>query len=627
MPRPAAAPASATAPKAWRSAVNPLVAAAAPLLQLLARLRNTLNQPDPGDLRERAVRAMREFEQRVRDLGAAARAAAAGALRAVRQPRRRGAEHALGQHRRVGHPLAGLDLSPGGAQRRAVLRSARPDAAEPRPVPAGHRADVSVHVARLSGPLPAVAARPRRARPAARGDLCASSCASARRPSPTCRRTGRASSAPYRRCRATLPVWVAASVALAVLAALFVWFSTALNAASDDLFARMLAVPPAHMPQIARAAPVQAAAAATAAARHVDHAVRVARSPRSSRASSRCSAPRRRRSSASATAACSPPAAPPSSRASCRCSKRIGAALKDEQGPVEVIGYTDNQPIHTVQFPSNFQLSAARAEAASAILGTARRRSLAAHRRGPRRSRPARHATPRPRAGSRTGASRSSCTARADADDARCSRFLVSRWFMSFVGTALLAAAGLVLRAVPAGCSKTGASGSRIVLAMLALWAGINLLLDWRRAAPRRGAGRGRRPRPPPDPTGDRLGRGSGGAARQADDGAGAAEEGARHRGLSLRAAVVRDHRPARRRQDDGAAECRPALPARRRDGPGRGRRCRRHAAVRLVVHRGRRADRHRRPLHDAGFRRRGRPRRLGGLSRPAEAHPRRASR
>ena len=33
-----------------------------------------------------------------------------------------------------------------------------------------------------------------------------------------------------------------------------------------------------------------------------------------------------------------------------------------------VDGYTDNQPIHTVQFPSNYQLSAARAEAARAII-------------------------------------------------------------------------------------------------------------------------------------------------------------------------------------------------------------------------------------------------------------------
>ncbi|MEI9984137.1 MAG: type VI secretion system protein TssL, long form [Aliidongia sp.] len=50
---------------------------------------------------------------------------------------------------------------------------------------------------------------------------------------------------------------------------------------------------------------------------------------------------------------------------------RVGAALKTEPGAVDVIGYTDNQPIHTVQFPSNFQLSAARAKAAAAALGPA----------------------------------------------------------------------------------------------------------------------------------------------------------------------------------------------------------------------------------------------------------------
>ena len=46
--------------------------------------------------------------------------------------------------------------------------------------------------------------------------------------------------------------------------------------------------------------------------------------------------------------------------------ERIGQALAEERGPVEVIGYTDNQPIRSVQFPSNFQLSAARAKAAAA---------------------------------------------------------------------------------------------------------------------------------------------------------------------------------------------------------------------------------------------------------------------
>jgi type VI secretion system protein ImpK len=50
---------------------------------------------------------------------------------------------------------------------------------------------------------------------------------------------------------------------------------------------------------------------------------------------------------------------------------RLGAALKEEPGKIQVIGYTDNQPIKTVQFPSNYHLSAARAEAARSLLARA----------------------------------------------------------------------------------------------------------------------------------------------------------------------------------------------------------------------------------------------------------------
>ena len=46
-----------------------LAAAAAPLLQLMARLRNTASPPDSGDLRERTVRQVRVFEQEARDKG------------------------------------------------------------------------------------------------------------------------------------------------------------------------------------------------------------------------------------------------------------------------------------------------------------------------------------------------------------------------------------------------------------------------------------------------------------------------------------------------------------------------------------------------------------------------------
>jgi type VI secretion system protein ImpK len=47
---------------------------------------------------------------------------------------------------------------------------------------------------------------------------------------------------------------------------------------------------------------------------------------------------------------------------------RIGTALQDEQGPVTVNGYTDNQPIHTARFPSNFELSQARADAVARMI-------------------------------------------------------------------------------------------------------------------------------------------------------------------------------------------------------------------------------------------------------------------
>ncbi|MGH7044481.1 MAG: type VI secretion system protein TssL, long form, partial [Acetobacteraceae bacterium] len=48
---------------------------------------------------------------------------------------------------------------------------------------------------------------------------------------------------------------------------------------------------------------------------------------------------------------------------------RVAAALKTEPGDIIVNGYTDNQPIHTVQFPSNWQLSQARANAVAGVIG------------------------------------------------------------------------------------------------------------------------------------------------------------------------------------------------------------------------------------------------------------------
>ena len=118
-----------------------------------------------------------------------------------------------------------------------------------------------------------------------------------------------------------------------------------------------------------------------------------------------------------------------------------------------------------------------------------------------------------------------------------------------------------------------------------------------RGAERRRRAGRQRRRRP-----------------QGADEGcAGDAQDRQRRpRHLSLRPALVRPDRPARRGQDDGAGQLRAEVPAGAAAPAGRRRRHRRHALLRLVVHRRRRADRHGRPLHDAGFGRRRPTRRAG---------------
>ncbi len=48
--------------------------------------------------------------------------------------------------------------------------------------------------------------------------------------------------------------------------------------------------------------------------------------------------------------------------------EQIAHALAGQHGPIAVLGHTDNQPIHTLHFPSNWELSLARATAVSDLL-------------------------------------------------------------------------------------------------------------------------------------------------------------------------------------------------------------------------------------------------------------------
>jgi type VI secretion system protein ImpK len=175
--------------------------------------------------------------------------------------------------------------------------------------------------------------------------------------------------APYRTGRRGLPIWVAFAAAAAICGALLIWTATSLNAASDGVAARALATPPAHMPRVTRAAVPQPLPAAppsheptlldrlrASLQADID---RGALSLLGSPATPVIRIPDRGMF-APASAAVQPTSLP--------LLERIATALRNEGGSVRVIGYTDNQPIRTVQFPSNFQLSAARADTVRGIL-------------------------------------------------------------------------------------------------------------------------------------------------------------------------------------------------------------------------------------------------------------------
>jgi len=181
--------------------------------------------------------------------------------------------------------------------------------------------------------------------------------------------------APYRPARFTVPLWVAAAAGLGILGGLFLWFSVSLNSLSDTVYARLQSAPPDHMPTITRvpfieqqpvvALPPPAPPEPTTLDKlrtflkpEIDQGlVEVLGTP--AQPLVRITG---RGMFASGSATLQPSFKP--------LLDRIGLALKDEVGPVKVIGYTDNEPIRTVAFPSNFQLSLARADSANKIIAT-----------------------------------------------------------------------------------------------------------------------------------------------------------------------------------------------------------------------------------------------------------------
>jgi type VI secretion system protein ImpK len=346
---------------------SPLAAAAIPLLLLLARLRNAAHRPDPDNLYDRTTLALRTFERRARDAG-------------VPNEQLRSAHYALcisiddvvlntpwgAASNWAKRPLAlafHQDTSEGGRFFELLARL--------RQTPAKFMPVIEIMYLCLSlGVMGRYRSAPQGSRELDR--LRAETCALivgqpsiGRELSPHWKGVA----APYMPSRGGVPVWVAYAAALALCGALFLSVSTALNAASDGQYARMLAAAPAHMPHILRAVAVQPPPQPPAPPEptildrlqaslrpDIDSGV-VSIVGTSATPVIRVS---NRNGFASGSAVPQPNLV--------AVLQRVGTALKNEPGQVQVIGYTDDRPIRTVQFPSNFQLSSARAQAASAAI-------------------------------------------------------------------------------------------------------------------------------------------------------------------------------------------------------------------------------------------------------------------
>ncbi|HVJ51858.1 MAG TPA: type VI secretion system protein TssL, long form [Aliidongia sp.] len=381
VPRPSAAQPAAPAPtpvpdeqamkagaeKVPAQGASPVLAAAAPLLLLLARLRNLLSVPEPSSLRDNAIQELRRFEAELR-------------RRNLPMDQIRTAHYAL---------CASLDdvvqSTPWGS--RGPWADASLTSTFHREVKSGERFfDLLKQLSQNAGKfLPVVElmyvcmalGMQGRYRLSPRGPaeldrVREETYLVIMRQRPPLERAlslhWQGVSAPYRPLRAVLPVWVTALFGLCLIALLYVLFAFSLNDASDRLFEAGLSLPPGQMPVIARTAPPQPVPASPPPAPgELDKlagflapevkeglvviagtdAVPIVRLLNKGMFASGSAVVERR---------------------FVPIIGRIGEALKTEPGQVDVVGYTDNQPIHTVQFPSNFQLSQARAKAAAAIL-------------------------------------------------------------------------------------------------------------------------------------------------------------------------------------------------------------------------------------------------------------------
>ena len=385
-PPPAAPPGAAAAPVRAaalageaealpRVGPGPLAAAASPLLEMLARLANAglAGAPNPEDLHQRALRAFRQFEQDARGAGSSAEEikAAHYVLCAAMDDVVLGTPWGAQSHwaakslvstfhqetrsgERVFDVLSAMMREPGrfrGALEIGYLALSLGLQGKYRLMPRG-----TAELDRVREGLYQVLAQQR-------GNF-------ERELSPRWRGVD----APHRGPSRSVPAWVAGVVALALLGGGWWWLGGSLGASADGLYQRLAALPPDAQPAITRSAPPRPPEPppppppTAIPPPDVVPVLRQFLAPEIAERLVVVESDAQRVMVRLRNTGMFPSASASVEPRYQDILRRIGQALREEPGEVQVIGHSDSQPIRTVRFPNNTVLSESRARDAMRFL-------------------------------------------------------------------------------------------------------------------------------------------------------------------------------------------------------------------------------------------------------------------
>jgi type VI secretion system protein ImpK len=340
--------------------INPLVAAANPLLDVIPQLRTTLNHPDASALRDYLVEAIKRFETRAREAGTSAEniIAARYVLCTVLDETAASTPWGgSGMWARNSLLVLFHNETWGGEKFFQLLSKLAEN-------PAGNRSLLELMYVCLAfgfegryrvidngrAQLEALRERLAQILKKTAGDY-------ERDLSPRWKGVVTARS----KILDALPFWIAAALAMAIMLGVYFVYRYKLGDLSDHAYAKIQSIrvaAPAPAPAPVAAAPVPARLATFLAPEIAQGLVAV----------------RDERNMSMITIRGDGLFEPGSTNISARyvpLMQRIADALKAVPGKVQVIGHTDNQPIRTARFPSNWHLSEERARMVSRLLAQA----------------------------------------------------------------------------------------------------------------------------------------------------------------------------------------------------------------------------------------------------------------